>query len=65
MIHELRGPLSSIIGSIELLQNSMCMSVEDRNLLRISHHCTEMLLNLINNALDIAKLEAGKVDMDY
>jgi len=64
MIHELRGPLSSVIGGIELLHHSKCLSIEDKKNLQISQHCAEVLLNLINNALDMAKLEQGQVELD-
>ncbi len=64
MIHELRNPLNSVIGGVELLSNSKCLSIEDKKHLQIVQHSANILMNLINNILDMAKLEANKVDLD-
>ncbi len=67
MSHELRTPLTAIIGYAEILQNEYFGPVNDRQrhqldiVLRCSHH----LLELINDILDIAKVEAGRVELEY
>lgn len=67
MSHELRTPLTAIIGYAEILQNEYFGPVNDRQhqqldiVLRCSHH----LLELINDILDIAKIEAGRIDLEY
>ena len=65
MIHELRNPLNSIIGGIDLLGQSKCLTLDDKKNLRIAQHSSEILMNLIGNVLDVAKLEAQKVELDY
>lgn len=65
MIHELRNPLNAIIGSVGLLKYSKSLSKEDLETLNIATVSGEMLITLINNALDGAKLEANKLELDY
>jgi signal transduction histidine kinase len=63
MSHELRTPLNSIIGFAEVLKDQMFGEINERqdkylaNVLASGKH----LLNLINNILDISKVEAGKM----
>jgi len=64
MIHELRNPLNSILGSIGLLKLSKNISKDDREILNIAGVSGEFLITLINNALDGAKLEADKLEVD-
>lgn len=64
MIHELRNPLNSILGSIGLLKLSKNISKDDREILNIAGVSGEFLITLINNALDGAKLEADKLEID-
>lgn len=63
MSHELRTPLNAVIGYSELTQNPK-LTVEERveNLRSINFAATT-LLNLINDILDLSKLEAGQVEM--
>src|SRR5262249_6654239 len=65
MSHELRTPLNAIIGLTELLcENAQRFGTEKaldplRRVLRAGRH----LLNLINDILDLSKIEAGKLDL--
>ncbi|WP_221792308.1 response regulator [Aquisediminimonas sediminicola] len=66
MSHELRTPLNAIIGYTEVLQEeliaaNMGRSVEDVQWIYSSAH---QLLVLINEILDLSKIEAGHVDLD-
>jgi signal transduction histidine kinase len=65
MIHELRNPLNAVLGSIGLLKYSKSLSKEDMETLNIANVSGEILITLINNALDGAKLEANKLELDY
>lgn len=62
--HELRTPLTSVQGSLALLSagNAGEMSEKAKTLLQIGKQNTERLIRLINDILDIAKIEAGKID---
>jgi signal transduction histidine kinase len=65
MSHELRTPLNGIIGFSELLADGRAGVLDDRqqrflnNILLSSRH----LLRLINDLLDLGKIEAGKLDL--
>ncbi len=62
--HELRTPLTSIIGFAELLREAA--SSEGGRMLRYSENIMSsgrMLLGIINDLLDLAKIEAGKLDL--
>ena len=65
MILELRNPLNAVIGSIGLLRYSKSLSKEDQEALNIASVSGEIIITLINNALDGAKLEANKLELDY
>jgi signal transduction histidine kinase len=64
--HELRTPLTSIAGSLGLLMARAGdeMSEPVVRLLRIAHSNCERLVRLVNDILDIEKLEAGRVCFD-
>ena len=65
MIHELRNPLNAVLGSLGLLKYSKSLSKEDMETLNIASVSGEILITFINNALDGAKLEANKLELDY
>jgi signal transduction histidine kinase/CheY-like chemotaxis protein len=66
MSHEIRTPLNGIIGMIYLLEKDID-SGQDREVIRQrlykARNTAEYLLSLINNILDISKLQAGKVEI--
>lgn len=64
MIHELRNPLNAVLGSIGLLKYSKQLSKEDMEALNIAGVSGEILITLINNALDGAKIEANRLELD-
>jgi signal transduction histidine kinase len=66
--HELRTPLTSIRGSLGLvrgLATSDDMPEKITSLLEIAHNNTERLLHLINDILDISKIESGQLSLSY
>lgn len=65
MSHELRTPLNAIIGYSEMLQEVAQDDGNDEYLadLRKIHSAGKHLLELINDVLDISKIEAGKMDL--
>jgi PAS domain S-box-containing protein len=66
MSHELRTPLNSILGMNEGLQDEIFGSINERQLqaLKTIENSSTHLLALINDILDIAKIEAGQVTLN-
>lgn len=62
--HELRTPLNSIIGFLKLILDGMAEDTEEeREFILESYQSAIHLLNLIDDILDIAKIEAGKLEI--
>lgn len=63
MSHEIRTPLNSIIGFSEMLTDPDYDSTQQFHIARIIQSSGNNLLNIINNILDISKIEAGQVQI--
>ncbi len=63
MSHELRTPLNGILGYAQVLSRSPAISKQDRHGVTIIHQCGVHLLTLINEILDLSKIEARKFDL--
>ena len=63
--HELRTPLTSIHGSLGLLSSGLIDPQSDKakRLVSIAAHSTERLIRMINDILDIERIESGKVKL--
>ena len=61
--HELRTPLTSIHGSLGLLASGLLGSEKGRRMLEIAASNTDRLIRLINDILDVEKLDSGEVEM--
>ncbi len=64
MSHELRTPLNSILGFAQILQRSKTMTDEELDNIRIIYQSGSHLLTLIDDILDLAKIEAQKMELD-
>lgn len=65
MSHELRTPLTSVIAFTEILQTKTYSdNEEEENILDEINHNSQILLSLINNILDMARIESGKNQMN-
>ncbi|NEQ52451.1 MAG: sensor histidine kinase [Leptolyngbya sp. SIO3F4] len=63
--HELRTPLNAIIGCIRLVRDGCCDDREEElEFLERADNAAIHLLKIINDILDIAKIESGKVSLD-
>jgi CheY-like chemotaxis protein len=64
--HELKTPLASIKGSLNLLlsDGGLVLDETQRHLLDISLKNTDRLIRLINNILDISRIEAGHIQLE-
>jgi signal transduction histidine kinase len=65
MSHELRTPLNAIIGSTQYLLVYEAMSEEQQDAIINIEKSATYLLGMINDILDIAKIEAGKMQLHY
>ncbi|NAS29628.1 response regulator [Flavobacteriaceae bacterium R38] len=63
MSHEIRTPMAGVIGVIDLLSKSNNLNETERNHIEIIHQSSNDLLKIINEILDLSKLEAGKLDI--
>lgn len=63
MSHELRTPLNGIMGYAQILQRSKLVDGEARSRVDIIYQCASHLLTLINDILDLSKIEAQKVEL--
>lgn len=61
--HEIRTPLNAILGMADLLNESE-LTKEQRKYVRVSKAAGDHLLNIIEDLLDIARIEAGKMVLD-
>ena len=64
MSHELRTPLNAVLGFSQLMKNSPDVTAAQSENLEIITRSGENLLNLINNVLDISKIESGRVELE-
>ncbi|MEH1779748.1 MAG: ATP-binding protein [Nostoc sp.] len=63
MSHELRTPLNGILGYAQILQNGEPLTERAKKGVDIIYQCGNHLLNLINDVLDLAKIEARKLEL--
>lgn len=63
MSHELRTPLNNILGTAQLLHDRP-LGPGDRELLTIMEKSSVSLLNIVNEILDLSKIEAGEVHLE-
>ncbi|MEG4505776.1 PAS domain S-box protein [Microcoleus sp. F6_B4] len=63
MSHELRTPLNGILGYIQLLKVDKNFTADQQESLNNIHECGNHLLTLINDVLDLSKIEASKMEL--
>ena len=63
MSHELRTPLNGILGYAQILQRSEPLTEKGRKGIGVIYQCGSHLLSLINDVLDISKIEARKMEL--
>lgn len=63
MSHELRTPLNGILGYAQILNQDVDLSVKQKEGVRVIQSSGDYLLTLINDVLDLSKIEAGKIEL--
>jgi hypothetical protein len=64
MSHEIRTPMNGILGFAELLKNPDLTGDEQQDYIRIIEKSGTRMLNIINDIVDISKIEAGLMKLD-
>ena len=62
--HELRTPMNGVLGMTELLL-STDLTARQRHLVEMAHQSGDLLLSIINDILDLSKIEAGKLELEH
>lgn len=62
MSHEIRTPMNGIIGMIDLISGTK-LNNEQKNYIQTIKRSSETLLNILNDILDLSKIEAGKMQL--
>jgi signal transduction histidine kinase/CheY-like chemotaxis protein len=63
MSHELRTPLNGILGYAQILKGSSSLTEKEQQGIGVIHQCGSHLLTLINDILDLSKIEAKKLEL--
>lgn len=63
MSHEIRSPMNSVLAAVELLCNTP-LDKQQRHYAELANHGAQSLLTLIDDVLDVTKLEAGQVKLE-
>jgi PAS domain S-box-containing protein len=64
MSHEIRTPMNAVLGFAQLLISDPSLSEDTVDMVRIIHHSGEQLLSIINNILEMSRIEAGKTSLN-
>ncbi len=64
MSHEIRTPMNAIIGLCDLLLEGSTLNPEEHHYVQVMNQAGEMLLALINDILDLSKIEAGQMVLE-
>jgi PAS domain S-box-containing protein len=64
MSHEIRTPLNGIIGSLELLYNEKLDASKQKQFMETAQESADFLLILLNDILDLSKIEADKIELE-
>ncbi|TKD63539.1 chemotaxis protein CheB [Flavobacterium sp. ASW18X] len=65
MSHEIRTPLNGLVGFSNLLRDHDLDIHEKKEYIDIIENCSKQLLNLVDDIIDLSKIEAGELDMNF
>ncbi|MEP1384160.1 MAG: ATP-binding protein [Paraglaciecola sp.] len=62
--HEIRTPLNSVVGYSAILNDPLATPEEKAKAIQAVHSGGQYLLNIVNDVLDLSKIEAGKIQLN-
>lgn len=62
--HELRTPMNGVIGMLDIVLDQKDLSKDLVEQIQTAQHCAYSLLALLNDILDLSKIEAGKMNLE-
>ncbi len=65
MSHELRTPLNAIIGFTQILAEDESIGREQQNTIKVINQSGDHLLSVVNDVLDMSKIEAGRMEIQF
>ena len=65
IVHDLRTPLTSVLGGMQMLTVLGDLNEQQREMATIAVRGGETLLGMINDLLDVGKMESGSMQLDY
>lgn len=65
MSHEIRTPMNAIVGMTDLLLNTTELKPQQRDFVKTIQSSNDALLMLINDILDLSKIESGKLELEH
>jgi len=65
MSHEIRTPMNAILGITEIQLQNESLNKHTKEALERIYNSADLLLGIINDILDLSKIEAGKFELNY
>ena len=65
LVHDLKNPISAVLGLLQIVEEDVRVPADLTELVRLSREETQHLLHLSVNMLDVRKIQAGKMNLDF